>query len=388
MDPKDFKPAKNGDLVKVGQGALAYWAFIPKPLPPRLKYSSELAKLASEAAMAVGSLKGAGSQLPNPHLLITPYIRREAVSSSRIEGTQSSLSDLFFFEAAPTDIDRKPDVKEVINYVRAMEHGLKRLGEFPLSIRLVREIHGVLLEDVRGADRTPGALRRSQNWIGGGSLVDAVYVPPPPEEVPKALGEWEAFIHSRPDIPPLVLAALIHYQFEAIHPFLDGNGRVGRLLITFFLCESDTLPLPLLYLSGYFERFRNEYSDRLLEVSRAGDWNGWLKFFLRAMVNQAEAAYENTQRLLSLRENYRSILRDLAATAATYDLVDNLFKNPYVTAPGFSAAMGISFPSAQKAINKLVEAGILQEITGQSRNRVYLCGEILENLEAPAAGRS
>lgn len=383
MDPKDFKPGKNGELIRVGEGPLAYWAFVPKPLPPKLKYTAELTKLASQAGMAVGCLKGAGAQLPNPHLLITPYIRREAVSSSRIEGTRSSLSDLFFFEAAPSDINRKPDVKEVVNYVAAMEYGLRRLEDLPLSIKLVREIHAVLVEGVRGADLTPGELRRSQNWIGGANLKDALYVPPPHEEVQKALSDLEKFIHSRPDIPPLILAAFIHYQFEAIHPFLDGNGRVGRLLITFFLCESDTLPLPLLYLSGYFERFRSEYNDLLLEVSRAGDWNSWLKFFLTAVVTQAEEAYENTQRLLALRENYRSILRDLGATPSTYDLVDDLFKNPYVTAPRFSGRIGISFPAAQKAINKLVEAGILREITGQSRNRVYLCAEILENLEVP-----
>jgi Fic family protein len=383
MDPKDFKPSKNGELIRIGEGPLFFWAFVPKPLPPRIKYTPELTNLTSQAAMAVGGLRGAGSQLLNPHLLITPYIRREAVSSSRIEGTQSSLSDLFFFEAAPRDVDRKTDVKEVANYVRAMEHGLRRLEDLPLSIRLVREIHGVLLEGVRGADKTPGGLRRSQNWIGGGDLKEASYVPPPPEDARKALSDWEQFIHSRPDIPPLILAALIHYQFEAIHPFLDGNGRVGRLLITFFLCESGTLPLPLLYLSGYFERYRNEYNDRLLEVSRAGDWLSWLIFFLKAVIAQAEEAYENTQRLLVLRENYRRILKEVGATPATYELVDDLFKNPYVTAPRFSGRVNISFPAAQKAINKLVEAGILKEITGQARNRVYLCAEILENLEGP-----
>lgn len=267
MKPEDFENSSAGRCVKTTTG---YWAFIPHPLPPVLGYDTSLIRLLSEAHRLLGELSGTGRLLANPYLLIAPYVRREAVSSSRIEGTQASLNDLFFFEASESEKPKVPDVREVKNYVRAMEYGIDRLKELPISIRLIGEIHRVLMEDVRGEHATPGEIRRSQNWVGppGCSLQDATYVPPPVEEMKNALSDWEKYLHSDPDAPPLIQCALMHYQFEAIHPFLDGNGRVGRLLITFFLWEKGLLTQPLLYLSAFFDRFRDEYYSRLLAVSQ------------------------------------------------------------------------------------------------------------------------
>ncbi|MGH7372019.1 MAG: Fic family protein, partial [Candidatus Methylomirabilales bacterium] len=248
MDPAEFSGSPSGKVVRTPQG---YWAFVPNPLPPPIQYDPETVGLLSDADRGLGHLAGIGQLLPNPHLLIAPYIRREAVLSSRIEGTQASLSDLLYFEAAEEEPPRAPDVQEVQNYVRAMEYGLKQLKKLPLSLRLVREIHAILMGGVRGEQRRPGEFRQTQNWIGppGCSLVEATFVPPPVSEMNDALGAWEKFLHEVKDIPPLVQCAVLHYQFEAIHPFLDGNGRAGRLLITFFLCERGYLPQPLLYLS-------------------------------------------------------------------------------------------------------------------------------------------
>ncbi len=383
MKREDFSVNANGRLITARRGAFNYVAFVPNALPPDISFTPELTAVLSAADRAVGALAEAGSRLPNPYLLITPNIRREAVLSSRIEGTVTALSDLFFFEAAPSAPLSAPDVKEVANYVKAMEYGLRRVKELPISTRLIKEIHNVLLQDVRGAHATPGELRTSQNWIGppGCTLNEAVFVPPPAAEMREALGQWEIFINSPANLPPLILAGLLHYQLEAIHPFVDGNGRVGRLLITLFLCEAGTLPLPLLYLSGYFERTRDEYYDWLLAVSRAGDWPGWLLYFLTAVTAQAEEALECARALLSLRDRYLSLLKELGFTKAMFGLIDKLIENPFVTAPQAAKKIGVSYPAVQNAIKKLINAGLLREITGQRRNRVYLCEEVLEILE-------
>ena len=235
MNPEEFSGTSSGKVIRTPNG---YWAFVPYPLPPRIDYDPETVRLLSDADRGLGNLAGIGQLLPNPHLLIAPYIRREAVLSSRIEGTQASLSDLLYFEAAEEEPPRAPDVREVRNYVQAMEYGLKRLERLPLSLRLVREIHARLMRGVRGQEKRPGEFRDRQNWIGppGCSLPEAAFVPPPVPEMTEALGAWEKFLHEAKDIPPLIQCSLMHYQFEALHPFLDGNGRVGRLLITFFLC--------------------------------------------------------------------------------------------------------------------------------------------------------
>ncbi|WP_287418153.1 Fic/DOC family N-terminal domain-containing protein, partial [Oceanithermus sp.] len=278
MDSEDFTPAAPGRLVGIGPGL---WAFAPDPLPPKLEWTSELVRALAEAERALGELAGLGRTLPNPYLFTQPFLRREAVLSSRIEGTQASLADLYAFEAQPALFalpEQRNDVLEVRNYVRALEHGLARLRELPLCLRLLREMHAILLEGARGQNRAPGEFRRVQNWIGGsGSIEDAVYVPPPPGEILSALDALEKYLNGESPYPALVDVALVHYQFEAIHPFLDGNGRIGRLLITLMLIERGLLHEPLLYLSAYFERQREHYYRLLLEVSQKGAWEAWVR---------------------------------------------------------------------------------------------------------------
>ncbi len=390
MDPAAFRDSPSGRVMRTPQG---YWAFVPHPLPPPLPFDNETVSLLSEADRGLGTLAGIGRLLPNPHLLIAPYIRREAVLSSRIEGTQASLSDLLFFEAAEEEPPRAPDVREVRNYVLALEYGLERLKHLPLSLRLVREIHARLMRGVRGGRAKPGEFRQTQNWIGppGCTLADATFVPPPVAEMTEALGAWEKFLHQEKDLPPLMQCALMHYQFEALHPFVDGNGRVGRLLITFFLCERGHLSQPLLYLSVFFERYREEYYARLLEVSKSGAWLGWIQFFLRGLATQACDAVANAQRLLALQQRYREQIQQRKASATTLAVVDELFLNPYITTTSLAERLGVTYPTAQAAIDRLVNARILREVTGRQRNRVYCAEELLRTIEGeptPATRRA
>jgi len=388
MNPEEFRGSTSGKVIRTVGG---YWAFVPNPLPPPIQYDPETVGLLSDADRGLGGLAGVGQLLPNPRLLIAPYVRREAVLSSRIEGTQASLSDLLRFEAAEEESLRTSDVQEVRNYVRAMEYGLERLESLPLSLRLVREIHAQLMEGVRGEQKRPGEFREIQNWIGppGCSLTEATFVPPPVPEMKEALGEWEKFLHNEKDLPPLVQCALMHYQFEAIHPFVDGNGRVGRLLITFFLCERGHLPQPLLYLSAFFERHRTEYYGRLLGVSKSGDWMGWIKFFLQGIATQASAAIEDSQRILALQKRYREMFHRRKASGTALAIMDELFLNPFVTATRLTERLGVSFPTVQTTIDWLVKTGVLREITGRQRNRIYCAEELLQAIEGkPAASRT
>jgi len=378
MDTALFRKSPSGRLVRAIDG---YWAFVPNALPPKLDWSDALVSLTSKADIALGTLSGLGENLPNPHLLIYPFVRKEAVLSSRIEGTQSSLSDLLLFEA--TKAEKQRDVKEVQNYVHAIEYGLKRLEELPLSLRLIRELHAILMEGVRGEQATPGEFRQSQNWIGppGCTLDDATFMPPPVAEMKESLDQLEKFLHADTQLPPLVELALIHYQFETIHPFLDGNGRIGRLLITLFLCQRSILNKPLLYLSAFFERHRQEYYDRLLEVSQRGAWRQWLEFFLQAVVTQSDDAVRRARRLLDLHRTYyqTSLGKHLPPTAKK--LVELIFVKPVLNARVTQESLKVTYPGAQKAINALVEQGILAEITGGKRNKVYEARRILEILE-------
>jgi len=362
-----------------------YWAFVPNPLPPDLNWDNLLVSLISRADLALGTLSGLGETLPNPHLLIYPFIRREAVLSSRIEGTRSSLSDLLLFEA--TRVEKERGVREVQNYVRAMEYGLRRIEELPLSLRLIRELPGILMEGVRGEQATPGEFRRSQNWIGqaGCTLSDATFVPPPVSEMMETLDQLERFLHADADLPPLVKLALIHYQFETIPPFLDGNGRIGRLLISLFLCQQGILTKPLLYLSAFFERHRQEYYYRLLEVSQRGAWHEWIAFFLHAVVQQSGDAVRRARRLLDLHQSYyqMSLERRLPPTAR--QLVELIFMKPVLNARVVQESLRVTYPGAQKAIDALVEQGVLSEITGGKRNRAYASGEALRILEEGTA---
>jgi len=376
VNPADFHAPDAGRVIQAPGG---YAAFIPAPLPPRLAYGSGLVLALSRADAALSELSGLGRQLPNPHLLIAPYVRREAVLSSRIEGTRASLSDLLLDEA---DGDRPADadVREVRNYVAALEDGLERLRDLPLSLRLVRELHERLMQGVRGDRATPGEFRRSQNWIGpaGSTPATAAYVPPPPQEMMDCLANWEQFLHDRTGFPDLVQCALMHEQFEAIHPFLDGNGRVGRLLITLFLVERGRLSEPLLYLSDYIEAHRQEYYDSLQRVRTEGDWLGWLHFFLAGVEQTARAAVRQASRLMDLREFYR---QRLSRKPNALKLLDELFVNPYLTATRAAQILGVTAPTARQAIALLQQQGLLGEMTGRSWGRIYLARPILEAIE-------
>ena len=381
MDIALFQNSPAGRLVRTVNG---HWAFVPNPLPPKLEWDNTLVSLASRADLALGMLSGLGETLPNPHLLIYPFVRKEAVLSSRIEGTQSSLSDLLLFEATKTEKQR--DVREVQNYVRAMEYGLKRLEELPLCLRLIRELHAILMEGVRGEWAAPGEFRQSQNWIGppGCSLDNATFVPPPVAEMQEALDHLEKFLNTDTRLPPLVELALIHYQFESIHPFLDGNGRIGRLLITLFLCQRGILNKPLLYLSAFFERHRQEYYQHLLDVSQRGAWREWLEFFLQAVVEQSDDAVGRARRLLDLHRGYYQISLEKRLPPTARQLVELIFMRPVLNSKVAQEHLKVTYPGAQKAINALVDQRILTEITGAKRNKAYAAKEILAILEEEA----
>lgn len=380
MDRRSFtNPA--GHIVRMAQG---YDAFLPNALPRELTLTPKLALLLSNADRALGELAGMARTLPNPELLIAPLSRREAVLSSRIEGTQASLSDLAIFEAAGEAAPKSHgDVLEVRNYRLALTYGIERLEGLPLSLRFVRELHARLLQGVRGEDKTPGEFRISQNWIGppGCLLREATFVPPPPSELMNCLSDWEAFLHEDLDIPPLVCCAMLHYQFEAIHPFLDGNGRVGRLLILLYLVAGGFLSTPVLYLSPFFERYRDEYYSRLRAVTERSDWEGWIEFFLRSVVAQSEDAFSRSRGMRELQEDYRSRLVTMRAPNSALRLAEDLFVSPATTI-GFAASrLGINWMTARAAIGFLVGAGILQEITGQRRDRIYVAEEIIDVTE-------
>lgn len=373
------KPA--GRLIRSPGG---YSAFIPDPLPSALTWSARLMRTLSDADRLIGRLAGEGAQLPNPHVLIRPFLRREAVLSSRIEGTQATLGELLAAEAGAA-VDRSPeDLREVANYVVALEYGVKRLKSLPLSLRLVRELHARLMHGVRGGQATPGEFRRTQNWIGppGCTLMNATYVPPPPDELMTCLADWEQTLR-RTGFPPLVQAALIHSQFESIHPFLDGNGRVGRLLITLLLIERGVLPTPLLYLSAFFEATRREYYDRLLGVTQRSEWEQWLEYFLNGVARQSEDAVGRARRINGLLAKWR---RSIAGTGSqnTSLVLDAVAENPFITIKGAAERLKIAFTTAQRAIDRLQKAGILVQTSEGRRDRVFCARALLDILEEPA----
>ncbi len=354
-----------------------YRAFIPAPLPPipPVDLGGRLRELLSEADYALGRLDGAVLTLPSPDLFVFMYVRKEAVLSSQIEGTQSSLQNLLAAEARLYDPDAPADVNEVVNYVRAMNHGLVRLADLPVSVRLIREIHAELMRGVRGGRLAPGELRTSQNWIGpaGCSLREASFVPPPPHEVPGALADLERFLHAEPALPPLVRVGLAHAQFETIHPFLDGNGRIGRLLITFLLTEKQLLSRPVLYLSHHFKRHRAEYYDRLQAVRDRGNWEGWLSFFLSGVAEVSGEAAQTAAAILRVREDCRARIADQLGRAAAngHRILDRLFDHPIVAVGTVRDWLGVTPAGANTLVNRLVEADVLREITGYARNRRF-----------------
>jgi Fic family protein len=373
MRREDFVDPVPGELVTTPQGALA---FVPPALPPLISYDAPLVTLLSQADARLSELSGMGRQLPNPHLLIAPYMRQEAVLSSRIEGTQASLSDLFeeeMREAAHSPAQSTPtnDAAEVRNYVLAIELGLARLPQLPLSLRLIRELHERLMQGTRGGDKNPGQFRSHQNYIGtqGSRIETAAFVPPPPDRMPACLDAWEKFIHVHDTLPDLVQCALLHAQFETIHPFADGNGRVGRLMITLFLVERGRLSQPLLYLSAFIEANKREYYECLQRTRTHGDWRGWITYFLQGV--------EITARLAAAQVT--------ASNAGIMVLIDALFENPLVDAQRAARVMKKTAPTARAAIAALEREGWLTEVTGRNWGKLYVAKELMALLEKPDA---
>lgn len=367
-----------------------YRAYIPAPLPPvpTLAIDARLHTQLERANRAIGRLDGISGVLPDPALFLYFYVRKEALLSSQIEGTQSSLSDLLLFEGEQTPEAGMDDVREVSNYVAAMDHGLRRMRQdgFPLSLRLMREMHAILLRDGRGAAKDPGEFRRSQNWIGGSRPGNARFVPPPPEELMACLGALEKFLHDQPEPTPLLIkAALAHVQFETIHPFLDGNGRMGRLLITLLLCGEGALQEPLLYLSLYFKTQREAYYDWLQRVRETGDWEGWLSFFLTGIEETAEGATETARRILTLFETHRMQIEQAGKAAATgHRLHEYMQKRPIFTVAQAMQGLDMSAPAIGAAIRRMEELGIVRETTGKKRDRVYSYAPYLDILSEGA----
>ncbi len=359
-----------------------YKAFIPTPLPPSLKIDDAMQQLLSDANIAIGRLDTMGHLLPNIQHIIAMYVRKEALLSSQIEGTQASLEDIFEYENH-VSIHNVQDVEEVVHYIKALNHGLTRLKEFPMSIRLIKEIHYILLSQARGQDKTPGEFRRSQNWIGpaGCTLKNATFVPPPPHEAIDAMGKLELYLHEPTTLPVLVATALIHYQFETIHPFLDGNGRLGRLLITFYLCWKHVLEKPLLYLSYYFKLHRQEYYDRLNMVREQGEYEQWIQFFLKGVIWTSQSALDTIKQILALVETHKKLLfQHKISSPVAMALLDHLFIKPHVSTSEIASALSISYQSAQTMIMQFVKLSIVKEITGKERNRRFSYWQYIDYL--------
>ena len=376
----NIKTSPSGKVVKLPTG---YHAFIPNPLPPSLEWNNSLVSALSRADHVLGMLAQEGNKLPNPLLLMRPFIAREAVLSSRIEGTQTTLGEILAKEAG-SFVSRSPDdLQEVENYIDALDYGVKRLTDFPLSLRLIKEIHARLMQGVRGSHATPGEFRHSQNWIGspGCTLTTAKYVPPTPEELMSALSSFETFLHDQ-TLPPLIHIALCHYQFEAIHPFLDGNGRIGRLLITLLLIERKILSAPMLYLSAFFEATRDDYYRLLFSVSSQGTWSDWLAYFINGVALQAQDVLSRAERINNLIIKWQ-IKAGGSSSGMLQQMIMQFAKNPYFTIKKNAKKFGRSFTTIQRAIVKLENLEIVSQVSEGQRDRVYCATSILAILEEP-----
>lgn len=383
--PQTLTPAQLRDLeVGIRTMPVEIYSFVPHPLPPTITYHDAIVAALGRAMLALGRLDQVVRDLANPYVLVRPFLRREAVTSSRIEGTRADIADLALFEATGiADQDRPDDVREVENYLKALEYAIAQPPERPVSLGLVRELHQLLLQGVRGDLLEPGQIRTQQNYIGaGGDRIEAArYVPPPPGDLLGLLSDLERFIADESDIPPLVRIALVHYQFEAIHPFLDGNGRLGRLIVALLLQRWDLMEHPVVDLSAYVLKRRDAYTDGLLAVSQAGDWRGWIAFFLNAFEFQANDAFRRSRRLLDLKQQYQAMLSREIKTGKRERLVDHLFEHLTVDIRGAAQVLGVTYPSAQRLVGKLEEYGILEEATGRRRDRVWRARQIIAVLD-------
>lgn len=377
--PRDLSPSAPGTLVQIRDGVFAY---VPNALPPELHYTGETSVLLEKATLALGHLSGIGETLPNPHMLIRPFQQREALLSSRIEGTIADQHDLLFADIAKPR-EMSDSVREVRNYVDALNTTMKKLEKLPVCLRLIRDAHQRLMQGVRGDEQRPGEFRDVQNYVGKpGGFSHARYIPPPVTEMTKGLDAFEHFLHDGTDIPALIRLALIHYQFEALHPFRDGNGRIGRLILSLLLCDWKLLSKPLLYLSAYFDHNRDEYFDHLLAISQRGTWTEWINFFLRGVAEQSRDAAERAQKLLGLRDEYRQRLKQSRAPGSCLYLIDGLFELPGLTIPIAADKLKISYPAAKRNVLKLVEAKILQETAEKQHPRLYMAPEIMAAVSA------
>lgn len=387
MRATNISASQRDHLVRAERG---YHAFVPPPLPPQVAFDADLASRLSAADRQVGELAGMGRTLPSAPLLAASMVRREAVLSSRIEGTEATMSELVLFEVGPSRrAEDSSDVREVHNYVSALEHVLDPDRRLPLSLPLLREAHRILLTGVRGDHAKPGEFRRSQNWIGppGCVLDTASYVPPPPERMWDCLDALEKYLHAYPTLPPLIIIGCVHYQFEAIHPFIDGNGRVGRLLVSLLLVEWGLLPAPLLDLSAYLEPNRDEYYARLLAVSTHGDWLGWISFFLDVLAKQATDARDRAVALHGLRDHYRAEVTSARTSSLLPLLVDALFETPAMTIGRAATLLGVTHRAAAQNVAKLVDAGVLSEVRPSGRTRLFLADGILRAIEGRTTDR-
>jgi len=363
---------RSGKYITQLRGDAQYKAFIPNALPLKIGIDEELQGLLSKADLALGRLDGIAETLPDVDFFILMYIRKEATLSSQVEGTQATFADVLNAAAKVEDLETRKDVDEILNYIQAMNYGLERLKTLPLSLRLIKEIHKILLQGVRGEYKEPGEFKKSQNWVGGSTIERASFVPCPPQEVVSALDNMEKFLHNNSQTPVLIKTGLIHSQFENIHPFLDGNGRIGRLLITFYLCQQKALDKPLLYLSGFFKKYRQEYYDRLNAVHEKDDIEGWLKFFIDGVAVTANQAVETSKKIIKLKEEDIKKISTLGRSTPKAILIFHyLFHTPILTVKDVERITGLKNPNALSLINKLIGSGILKEITGKKRNKVF-----------------
>jgi Fic family protein len=370
-----FPPTRAGDY-KIQQEGIK--TFIPKPLPPNppLELDNKLLQLLSKADQALGRLDGITEILPNPDLFVMMYVKKEAVLSSQIEGTQASLIDVLEFEAKALDPNKPSDVIDVVNFIKAINHGLEQIKQkSDISIPLIKDIHYYLLKGIRGGEEEPGNLRTVQNWIGppGSNISEATFIPPSVKDMDKALNDLEIFIKTKHEFPPLIKAGLVHYQFETIHPFIDGNGRIGRLLITLLLIQNGHLTKPLLYLSYYLKQNRSEYYNRLQKVRDSGDWESWMKFFLSGIYQVSSEAIQTSLKIIKLRSEYHQLINKKFGnkSGSAIQLLDGLFNKPLITINSITEITGLSFPNANRLASEFEKIGILKEITGQRRNRIY-----------------
>jgi Fic family protein len=374
----------SGQLVPASSVELGdYYYFLPFDLPIHLEINDKTILLISETERKLGMLSGMGELLPNPHILINPYLSKEAVLSSKIEGTQASLTDVLRYRAQDEkELNKGSDVKEVSNYVKSLEYGLEKIKKENITLDLIKNMHKILLKDVRGKTKNPGEFRDTQNWIGteGTNVGESTFVPPPPDALIGPMHNFQDYIKLT-NIPLLIQTALMHYHFEVMHPFRDGNGRLGRVLITLFLCKRKALSLPLLYLSAYFENNRIEYYKRLLDVSQQSKYEEWINFFLRGVKEQSEDALKRTRKLVRLREDYLRLLVEKNAIQNATKLIEFLFNNPFISVPKVQKSLKVAYPTAKRAIAVLEKEGIIEEISGKPRNKLYCSNKILNILD-------